>query len=247
MKVLIIGVGNCGTSVLGTLVNELLCKNGFHDYWYEPLYWRGNRGRKMTVINKEAIEEHKSFPLMPGHEIDKWPWMESFVARLSGMAKFIRAGSRIKTFINIPDIKIIWIVRNLRDFLASKHFHHALPGYDDYPRMMEMKMFKFKETGEEYKDRMVMEAYWWAMHNAAPIEFIDHDNIMPVMFESLCADPEKNMKEIARFIGLKYQETQSLKTIQPPGQRVLKLDRETVDEIFGSWCGEIDRKLYIEA
>lgn len=244
MKVLIIGVGNCGTSILGTLVNELLCSNGFHDYWYEPLYWKGNRGKKGIVMDEEAIKAHCSFPLFPDNIYTNmsWPWMESFVDKLNGMAKFIRAGSRIKTFINIPNIKIIWIVRNLRDFLASQHWHHAPPRYDDYPRMR--KVFKFTETGEEHKDRMFMEAFWWMIHNRAPMDVMDCDNILPVMFESLCKNPEKNMTEIADFIGLKYQETKSLKTVCVPRKKILKLDKETTERIFDSWCGHINNRLY---
>lgn len=244
MKVLIIGVGNSGTSILGTLVNELLCENGFPDYWYEPLYWKGNRGKKGIVMDKEAIKAHCSFPLFPNniYTNTSWPWMESFVDKLNGMAKFIRAGSRIRTFINIPNIKIIWITRNLRNFLASQHWHHAPPGYDDYPRMM--KVLKFKETGGEHKDRMFMEAYWWAIHNAAPMGFVDRDNLLPVMFESLCENPEKNMKEISEFIGLKYQETKSLKIVRVPKKKILKLDKETTKKIFDSWCGEVDGLLY---
>lgn len=245
MKVLIIGVGNCGTSILGTLVNELLRENGFNDYWYEPLYWKGNRGKKGTVIDEDAINEHCAFPLLPDNCTNiNWPWMESFIDELNGMAKFIRAGSRIKTFINIPNIKIIWITRNLRDFLASQHWHHAPPGYDDYPRMM--KVLKLKEIGEKHKDRMLMEAYWWAIHNAAPMGFVDRDNLLPVMFESLCENPKKNMQEIAEFIGLKYQETKSLKMVKVPRKKALKLDEETTKRIFNSWCGEINDLIYDE-
>jgi len=121
-------VRSSGTKLLGTLVNELLKEYGGWPYHYEPLFWDGIHGEKGIRFKPEGLRAHKELPLLPDSSIQKWPWMDGFISSLWRLAKFIRAGSRVRLFYN-KEIKLLWITRDLYSWLASGQ--HAMRKYHE--------------------------------------------------------------------------------------------------------------------
>ncbi|MBI5142514.1 MAG: sulfotransferase domain-containing protein [Nitrospirae bacterium] len=251
-KIVVVGVGNSGTKILGILINELLARIGYTNYHYEPLYWSGTTGEAGIVPNPAGVEEHKRFPLIADSSITEWPWMDDFIGNLSGLAKFIRAGSRIR-FIERHPVKIIWITRELYSYLASmeKNFPRCLPDagwhhrpgkYDDFKRIQELYPDAGLRPEEEF--RVEVEAAWWHLHNIACLKAMDaSQKIMHLRFETLCREPARCMKQIAEFIQVPYAETKSLSGVHPAPERNVSLSSRNI-RIIEEMSGELNRALY---
>ncbi len=230
-KVVIIGVGNSGTKLLGILVNELLKGVGYPAYYYEPLYWKGTQGEANIVPDKEAIAEHVRFPLLPDENSGSWEWLDTFIDNLEGLAKFIRLGSRINLLLK-HDVKIIWITRELYSYLASmqKNFPRCLPNagwhhrpgeYDDFGRLK--NIYKNSNLRDEEEYRIEVEAAWWHMHNNEMMEHSGNQKIYRIRYEDLCMDPVEQMKKIAGFIDVPFVETETYKDIYLPPKRKMEV------------------------
>jgi GT2 family glycosyltransferase len=255
MKVIIIGVGNGGTKLVGTLVHELLCTQGIWPYHYEPLFWRGIHGEKGITLNPEGLREHKIFPLLPEAGITSWPWMNDFILRLWGLAKFIRVGSRLRLFYE-KEVKLIWVTRELHNFLASmqsyqRRYPQPLPGwhhrpgghYDDYERLAEI-FPEFYLKAEE-GDRMAVEAAWWLLQNQEPFKLMETGRIYRLPYEDICAHPYLRMEEIAVLLGIPFEETPALKHVRAAARRQLEVSadmRKRIDLI----AGELNQQIYPE-
>ena len=250
-KVIILGVGNSGTKLLGTLTSELLTREGFPDYHYEPLYWRGRRGEPGVVLDREAIDEHVSFPLLPEASTNDWPWLDAFVDRLSGLAKFIRLGSRIRLVLPKP-VKVIAITRELYAYLGSmqKNFPRCLPNagwhhrpgeYDDFERLCDL--YPEHDLRAEESCRVEVEAAWWHLHNHQIMIHADAPNLLHVRYEDLCEEPTETMGRVARFLGTQPLDQQHLRGIHAAPVRPVKLlprNVATIERI----AGELNGRLY---
>lgn len=251
-KIVVVGVGNSGTKILGILVNELLARIGYPLYHYEPLYWSGTTGEAGIVPNPSAVEEHKRFPLIADSSVTEWPWMDDFIENLSGLAKFIRAGSRIR-FIERHPVKIIWITRELYSYLASmqKNFPRCLPDagwhhrpgkYDDFKRIQELYPDAGLRPDEEY--RVEVEAAWWHLHNSECRKVMDSSQkIMHLRFEDLCSKPASMMEKVAEFAGIPFSETQSLSGVHSVPERNVVLSPGNV-RVIEKIAGGLNRVLY---
>lgn len=118
MKVVIIGVGNGGTKIVGSLLNRQLSQVGQRDYHYEPLFWSGINGENNIAQNLEGVLEHINTPLVLNEHYE-WNWLEEFLDNLNGLAKFIRMGARVPVLLKDERIKVIWVTRELFSFLGS--------------------------------------------------------------------------------------------------------------------------------
>lgn len=250
-KVIIVGVGNSGTSLLGELINELLAKHGYPIYHYEPLYWSGNQGKKNNSINPKSISEHTSFPLLADDFIETWPWMDDFIDNLVGLAKFIRAGSRVR-FIQKHPVKIIWITRELYSYLGSmqKNFPRCLPDggwhhrpgeYDDFERLQ--AIYSDFDLRPEEKFRIEVEAAWWHLHNSEVMKACENGSIYWVRYEDLSKNPVDNMIKISKFIGVPFTKTKGLKTVHAISERNIMLSPRNV-WVVDAIAGGLNKTMY---
>ncbi len=251
VKIIILGVGNSGTKLLGTLVHNMLKSKSDYNYHYEPLYWQGINGEQGITLNRNAINEHNRFPLLPDASCKKWPWMDAFIDTLNGLAKFIRAGSRLRLFID-KDVKYIWITRELYSYLASmqKNFprclgnagwHHRPGEYDDIQRLQEI--FPEYELPDAEEDRVIAEAAWWRLHNNEIYQLIGSKNLLHVRYEDLCSRPVDMIKQLSVFLGLPADPKVLSKMITSPPARKVSLSPIQV-RVIDELCGELNRELY---
>jgi len=238
-KVIIIGVGNSGTKLLGTLINELLIEQGYPNYYYEPLYWEGTKGESGIEKNKKAINEHITFPLLADETTQNWPWMDKFIDDLVGLAKFIRLGSRIKLLINKP-VKYIWITRELYSYLSSmqKNFPRCLPdkGWHHCPG-------EYDCLESNHESRIGVEAAWWHLHNNEMYQVKDAANVYHIRYEDLTKDPITNLKMISDYIEMPFIESKTLKTIHDVNERKLNLNPSDIRKI-DAIANDLNRTLY---
>ncbi len=251
IKILLLGVGNSGTKLLGKLIHELICQQGDYPYHYEPLYWEGRNGEEGIKLNQQGIKEHKRFPLLPEENTKEWPWMDKFLKDLNGLAKFIRAGSRIQC-IKSNDVKIIWITRELYSFLGSMQqnfpresladgWHHRPGQYDDFDRLQQI--YTHIDFSQREADRIELEAVWWHIHNMQCYLHKDKKDILHVRYEDLCQRPEKVLTEVAEHIEFPMTTLASMASIFPAKSRKPVLSsrhRENISLI----AGELNQKLY---
>lgn len=247
----IVGVGNSGTRILGSMVHKLLLRRDPEcPYHYEPLYWSGKYGESDIVLNEDAIREHSECPLLPEPDY-QWPFLDQLFAEHHGLFKFIRLGSRISLLIDRP-VKIIWITRELYSFLGSmqKNFPRCLPNagwhhrpgkYDDFGRLKALYESYNLQSDDDF--RIEVEAAWWHLQNRIVKEFSDRDNILHVRYEDLCADTSTQWERICSFLEVPY--------IEPPAELYLPKDRclwlypssiHKIDAIAGT----LNRELYPE-
>ncbi len=249
-KVIIVGVGNSGTSLLGTLVHELLLPLGYPLYYYEPLYWAGTEGEKNITLNPDGIREHTQFPLLPDESIQLWPWLERFMHGFTGLAKFIRLGSRIRLAVQYP-VKIIWITRELYSYLGSmqKNFPRCLPGrgwhhrpgeYDDFVRLRQLYPDYDLRPEEEY--RIEVEAAWWHLHNSQMMKYFN-PAMYHIRYENFSREPVRFMKEIARFIGAPFLRSETIDRIYPVPNRPLALSSRN-RQVINAIAGSLNRTIY---
>lgn len=247
-KIVILGVGNSGTRLLGKLVSNMLQKDKCPNYYYEPLYWDSKTGEKGMILSDKAIQEHKTFPLKPLKE-KEWPWLNHFIKEMDGIAKFIRAGSRINMF---PDnVKIIWITRDLYSYLGSmqKNFPRCLPDagwhhrpgiYDDFKRMQALypeHSFQYEES-----ERIIVEAAWWHLHNNALQEYAKNHNIFSLTYEELCADSENILRNLSKWAKIPYLQ----KTELPLMKKIKRVALLTDDQYkrIDAIAGLLNRTIY---
>lgn len=251
-KVIIIGVGNSGTKLLGELVWSLLKADGYHNYYYEPLYWSGVTGETGIVHDDKAIAEHCSFPLLPDSGLTSWPWMDSFVNRLDGLAKFIRAGSRARIFIDRKDVKYIWITRELYSYLGSMQqnfprclpdagWHHRPGKYDDSERLK--GIYPEYALGVREECRIELEAAWWHLHNCEMFKLLDRTNLVHVRYEDLCASAETILEKLADFIGVENSLWGLSEMVKTPVNRNVSLSPRNV-RIIEALAGNLNRSIY---
>lgn len=250
-KIIIIGVGNSGTKLLGRVINELLIEQGYPLYYYEPLYWMGTKGEKDIKLNLEGIQEHKRFPLYPDANVKEWPWLDKFITNLEGLAKFIRIGSRIRLLKKHP-VKIIWITRELYSYLASvqKNFPRCLPDagwhhrpgqYDDYEKLK--RIYSDFDLRKEEEYRIEIEAAWWHHHNSQVFHNKKEQSICHIKYEDLCQSPPKCIVKVAEFIGIPFLKTKTLKEIYAAPERNLTLSPRNI-WMIEFIAGGLNRELY---
>ena len=250
-KIILIGVGNSGTKLMGILINQLLQNQGYPLYYYEPLYWSGSEGENNLCLSVEGVEEHKSFPLLPEDSVSKWPWLDDFLYNLEGLAKFIRLGSRVR-LLSGHTVKIIWITRELYSYLASmqKNFPRSLPNagwhhrpgeYDDYERLKEI--YSNFDLRFEEKYRIEVEAAWWHLHNSQVLRYQEEMDICHVGYEDLCSDPLKWMKKVAEFIEMPFSMVKGIKEVHSVPDRTASLSPRNI-AITECIAGALNRQLY---
>lgn len=251
-KVIIIGVGNSGTKLLGELVWSLLKADGYCNYYYEPLYWSGVTGEAGILLDEKAIAEHRSFPLLPGSGQETWPWMDSFIAHFDGLAKFIRAGSRARTFIDRKDVKYIWITRELYSYLGSMQqnfprclpdagWHHRPGKYDDAERLKNIYPdFALRESEEH---RIELEAAWWHLHNREMFKLLDRANLVHIRYEELCESPETIVESLANYLGVENTLRGVSETVKAPVNRNVSLSSTNI-RIIEALAGTLNRSIY---
>lgn len=251
MKVLLIGVGNSGTKLLGRILHDMIGKDRY-TYHYEPLYWRGKNGEEDIVLDVDRIKEHVDFPLNPPKNMS-WPWMKAFVSELNGLAKFVRAGSRIGCFVDLP-VQIVWITRELYSFLGSvqanfprclpdKGWHHRPGYYDDFARVAAV-YDKYNLRADE-DCRVEVEAAWWHLHNSAVLEYIKRPNVFHIRYEEVCRDVNSECARLCSFLGLKCPEGWNYGEINPIVPKVVKLLPRNI-WMIEDIAGELNRTLYGE-
>ena len=247
-KIIILGVGNSGTRLLGTLVSQMLKKDNCSNYYYEPLYWDSNTGEKDISISYEGIYQHNNFPLFPAKS-ETWPWLEDFVTNMDGVAKFIRAGSRVYCF--PPEVKIIWIVRELYSYLGSmkKNFpgclpnsgwHHRPGKYDDFERIQ--LLYPEYSFSKQEKERVVVESAWWHLHNSQLYKYADDHNIFFLRYENLCKNPVDILTKLAN-----WAEIPVLNSDEIPDMKCISRSIELTEEQFCSIntiAGSLNKQLY---
>jgi hypothetical protein len=249
-EIILIGVGNSGTKLLGELIHALLKKQGFPLYYYEPLYWSGTNGENNIKLNLQAINEHNNFPLFPTSNID-WPWLDKFIENLVGVAKFISLGSRIEKLKSHP-VSIIWITRELYSYLASmqKNFprclpdagwHHRQGKYDDFKRLK--KIYKNFDLRSQDQFRVEVEAAWWHLHNSQMLRHLDLKTMLHIRYEDLCLEPAKWINKISKFINIPFSGSELFPDIQPPPERDITLSPRNI-RMIESIAGDLNRKLY---
>lgn len=250
-KIIVIGVGNSGTRVLGKLLYDLLYeKDRPLKYYYEPLYWQGDNGDKDIVINDNAIKAHTGHPLLPDKS-EPWPFIDSFMDSFTGIAKFIRLGSRIHTVIDRP-VKFIWITRELFSFLGSmqKNFPRALPKagwhhrpgeYDDYKRLS--VLYEKYALREEEEYRVEVEAAWWHLHNQRIFEFSGRSNVLHIRYEDLCSNPKFQMQRLCKFIDILYRDS-NIK-FHNPYEHMVQANPSSLHKILRI-AGNLNKLLYPE-
>ena len=250
-KILIISTGTSGTKLFGTLVHELLKKQGYPLYYYEPLYWTGTQGEKGIVLNRDGIREHITFPLLADDSITNWPWMDKFIDNLVGLAKFTRAGTRIRFFVDSP-VKILFITRELYSQLASqqknfprclpdKGWHHRPGEYDDFDRLKAIYAHLDLRSEEEY--RVEVEAAWWHLHNSQVMNYLNTGKIYHIRYEVLCKNPIEHMKKIADFIDIPFVKTKTIRNVHPVTQRKLSLSPRNI-WMIETIAGDLNREIY---
>jgi len=257
LKVIIIGVRSSGTKLLGTLVNELLKEYGVWPYHYEPLFWNSIHGENGIQFNPDGLRAHKEFPLLPDKNIKSWPWMDGFISSLWGLAKFIRAGSRVRLFYE-KNIKLLWITRELYSWIASgqhamrkypqlrppkRGWHYELQLAYDYKRLEAF----YPQLSNLSKDEELIypDVAWWHIHNIEPFKLMHTGKIFHVRYEDLCANPIEKMKEIAEFIQIPYKPTPTLQKVHPPPQRKVYL-LPNMDAEINKIVGDLNQRLYPE-
>jgi len=249
-KIILIGVGNSGTKLLGELIHALLKKQGFPLYYYEPLYWKGTNGENSIKLNLKAISEHNKFPLLPASDTE-WPWLDKFIDNLEGIAKFIRLGSRIEK-LKKHSVRIIWITRELYSYLASmqKNFPRCLPDagwhhrpgkYDDFKRLKEL--YKDFDLRPEEQCRIEVEAAWWHLHNSQMLNHLNLETMFHISYENLCAEPVKWMKQISEFINIPFSDSDLFAKIHPPSETSITLLPNNISMIEAI-AGDLNRQLY---
>lgn len=250
-KVLLVGVGNSGTTMLGNLIHELLAAQGFPRYHYEPLYWSGLEGERNITLNPSAIEEHRHFPLLPDKAVTAWPWLDAFIEQLSGLAKFIRLGSRIRLALRHP-VKVVWITRELYSYLGSmqKNFPRCLPDagwhhrpgrYDDFERLQLLYPGVDLRPEDEY--RVEVEAAWWHLHNSQMLRCLETGRIVHVRYEDFCENPGLHLERIAAFIDAPFRELRAVSDIHPVQERPVALLPRNI-WIIEAIAGSLNRTLY---
>lgn len=250
-KILILGVGNSGTRLLGSLVHAMLREEGHTSYYYEPLYWSGKNGLEGLSLSRDGIEEHTTFALLPDETIHEWPWMDRFIENLNGVAKFIRAGSRIRLFVDRP-VRILWITRELHSYLASmyqnfpralpdKGWHHRPGEYDDYERLREIYS-RFDLCSDE-GSRVEVEAAWWHLQNAEIMKYADRENVSWIRYEDLCEKPVETVGAICGFLDLAGGAAELAQSIHAPVERELRVD-STQGAAIEAIAGQLNAELY---
>jgi len=250
-KIILVGVGNSGTTMLGNAINALLAEQGFPCYHYEPLYWSGIEGERHIKLNPAALQEHCRFPLLPDETATAWPWLDTFIAQLSGLAKFIRLGSRIRLALRHP-VKVVWITRELYSYLGSmqKNFPRCLPDagwhhrpgqYDDFGRLRLLYRDFDLQPDEAY--RIEAEAAWWHLHNSQMLRFLESNRIVHIRYEEFCADPVQHLARIAAFIEVRFTRSAGLAGIHPALERPVELLPRSV-RVIESIAGSLNRALY---
>ena len=233
MQAIILAVGNSGTRLIGNVVHSIVDPRlSTIPYHYEPLYWKGNWYDNALSLNQEAIYQHKQFPLIPSSRDERWPWMEDFIQNNKGLAKFIRAASRIKSYLSVAP-KIIWVTRELHAFLGSmqKNFprclnkagwHHRPGKYDDLPRLIELYPNYLTEAEN---DRIVTEAAWWHAHNFEMYKVSSSPKILHIRYEDFCKSPLIWSKRIGDFLERDIPQTtiNLLEQVYRPTQRYANL------------------------
>lgn len=248
-KILIIGVGNGGTRLLGRIIHRILGEDRY-PYHYEPLYWNGEHGESGIAIDHERIAEHVRFPLCPEQGV-QWEWMVSFVGQLDGLAKFIRAGSRASCFVQLP-VKIVWVTRELYNYLGSmqknfprclpeKGWHHRPGHYDDFSRLT--RIYSSFDLKPEEDFRVEVEAAWWHLHNAAMLRYIDRPNVIRVRYEDLCSDPVHEIGRVAEFLDLDCAPEVCVEQVRDaPSRTVTLTPRNTW--MIEAIAGDLNRSIY---
>lgn len=248
-KIIVIGVGNSGTKLLGSLLNGALIQLGHPDYFYEPLYWSGSRGEEGLKINRTGINEHTTFPLVPDGDA-KWPWLDEFIDNLEGLAKFIRLGSRIEILLRHP-VKIVWVTRELYSYLGSMQqnfprclpnagWHHRPGEYDDFRRLS--KIYKGIDLSPQEPYRIEVEAAWWHLHNRTMHEHIRNPTIHHVRYEDLCRNPKQSFAQILDFLELFPPQPISIDHIYPPATRQINLSPRNI-WMINSIAGDLNQEL----
>lgn len=248
-KIIIVGVGNSGTKLLGSLLNDALIQLGYPDYFYEPLYWSGKHGEEGIRIDKHAIHEHTTFPLAPNGDL-KWPWLDKFIYSLEGLAKFIRLGSRIEILLR-HSVKIVWITRELYSYLGSVQqnfprclpdagWHHRPGEYDDYRRLSEI--YSGIDLSPEEHYRIEVEAAWWHLHNNIIHTHSVSPSIYHIRYEDLCRNPKQSFLEVLNFLDLSPPRPIPLDHIYPPATHQLNLSPRNI-WIINSIAGDLNREL----
>lgn len=254
LQLLIVGTGNSGTRLLGSLLHAAFPDSwGSVPYHYEPLYWTGGVDAANLRLCDDGLREHVSYPLRPISEGEGWPWMSDFIRSRSGVAKFIRAGSRIRQFFQECP-RVIWITRELDGYLASmqKNFprcenaggwHHRPGRYDDLARLKHLYPESLSDCTEG--DRVVAEAAWWHVQNRDFPDYLGDPRLYFLPYERLCSEPLEVLRELAGFLDCEAVEdalvgaASSVRAPKPYPLDLTDARRHRIDRIAGELNGRL--------
>lgn len=226
-RFLIVGVGRSGTTSLYSLLQKMFsgkkCK-----FVYEPFLWDQKTFDKPydlitnedwasnNSISVEGIFFNKQIPLFSKGNVSCES--ESYIKSLFELGenelvlcKMIRGCGRLDLIRSlIPDIKIIYILRNPVDVINSSINMFSFYGDDFHPTDKE-RFSQYMRDSENFSHlvdgRVQSEYHYWEAMNESVVESFrsDRSNVLPICYENYVKNSNDVVKDICEFIGVDFE------------------------------------------
>ena len=235
---LIAGVGRSGTTAIYEAAQTLARSQAVSfDFSYEPYLWGEavwlddhskvkSEFQSTSSLNRDGIITHLSVPLFLGdtHNDTHAQFVRRvYPERVSVLAKVIRGSGRLHHYLStLPDLKIIYVIRNPMDTVNSVVGLFSYFGDEFHPSDKERFKAEVLNTdvlGCSWETEVGKAASWWYHMNEAALnaaaQFPKRVFVLP--YESFQLEPGPTFARLASFLNAEIVPSATMDFSRPAG------------------------------
>ncbi|MCD6234759.1 MAG: sulfotransferase [Candidatus Marinimicrobia bacterium] len=185
--VLILGAPRSGTSILASLIGAhpdiALCSEDFSNTWTTAI-GKPVVGNKLCVPNQIQLTAKKNL-------------ITELLKRLGVWKRFPLSYYSVKDYLKIPNLKIIFIIRDRKKNAESMARRGSIKRY--------FLLFKWKRKLKENEIKKILDQTYITK------EILENrENVMTIRYKDLIREPEKTLTSIFNFLNVPVKDLQSI-------------------------------------